>query len=1142
LLVVVLDEDLRHKSCKFSTRWRWLGLTFIIIALLGSFAFELPKFGRVGSFEGQGPVGTMRHAERSNTERHEYCPDIQAQEKSKPNLLGSFAFELPKFGRVGSFEGQGPVGNTEDHEDWPEDIQALKAGNYSYLDETQPTTLSISPNPSHSPVLEPEGQPHLSLNPNLSHSPVPEPLGQPKPKPKPNSRAKPEPGEQVLTQPCPNPSLSRNMISDQEAKLQGEPKPNPGDTKDEPIPHPGQHTNPGLNPESRPQCNPKPQDKCRLDDNEDKPKRGPGAPRATTGSPRKLAALSKRRARKRRSDLQFAETGRRDPPGRKRTQDFTSKRTDAQRQQDRNSEIAVCKTAMDTVCSAWTEKQSISQEGIQSLLTASTTRTGKRKMKPLHAMVAAAENGKKLAANITTFAKLVAPAHRAAAILIISDDIPAAYFQDLTDIDKNYIWGIRHKAVAGEVNLAIFTETNKTGQVRPPQWQDVQADICLTFFERNSSVKSGGQVHQIFTTFHELEARLYADWPRLLREYTTKDPSILKLMYRTAYRIEEGKSKGKNKKKHICKFVHACITAADAADPERHPHFDTLSEYKSRKLIADKVYLEKLSEKSEMSEDTPALELESDQSFLLKSLDSLQMVPADVVAFKIPVRHGPGVTRFIHSVPIQPPTQATFFKLLKKKKVRWNLDVNPTTCPIHDSGPMYESLLKQMREDLTANTTMQHECRTKMSHLELELQNCKVSARAEQIKASLVLERQTSRTLTDDKLVIKAKLTEYDIKVTKYHTHLKQYETARAKVKEVEKELVPGQCLVYRDFVNQHSGDSKICDLIFVVIWREEVNGPFHIQKINNFCSDKTSRGCDAWFMKDVWEFHMNPQDTHHSGLFDKFHTIFLSGDHGPHFSAIDTIINESKWSTRSKPNGEKIRIHLLFLCSYHAYNRCDGAGAITVNERRRLEKLGMPPSDAGEMAIAMDKSRHRNVQSWPFSFIDRSVNVFPWKASKKISAQDKLRDKCEIRFDFIDEAGQISTEFGVALVRDIPGSFNVWNYLVVDLLQRTEKEKMCKGCSNLFQRPVRHHGTVCTAPSNIVPLGNPEATPYLQRRTGYLLPLAHSLSHTHTNTAILCLLLTFPTGLKIQTKARRPGQIKTRRGQRQEQAKLPRK
>jgi hypothetical protein len=218
----------------------------------------------------------------------------------------------------------------------------------------------------------------------------------------------------------------------------------------------------------------------------------------------------------------------------------------------------------------------------------------------------------------------------------------------------------------------------------------------------------------------------------------------------------------------------------------------------------------------------------------------------------------------------------------------------------------------------------------------------------------------------------------------------------------------------------------------------------------------------------------------------EKFHTIFISGDHGVHFSAIDTIINESKWSNTFRPDGQKIRIHLLFLCSYHAYNRCDGAGALTVVEKKRLRKLGIAPINAKEFAIAMDRSHHQNVQSWPFPYIDRSHHVFPWTAQKKITAQEKLRDKCEIRFDFLDEKGQISSEFGVALVRDVPGPFDKWDYLVVDLLEREKGDKMCKECSNRFQRPVRHHGAVCPS-AVIIPLGNKDARLDDDRRSGYL-------------------------------------------------------
>jgi hypothetical protein len=60
-------------------------------------------------------------------------------------------------------------------------------------------------------------------------------------------------------------------------------------------------------------------------------------------------------------------------------------------------------------------------------------------------------------------------------------------------------------------------------------------------------------------------------------------------------------------------------------------------------------------------------------------------------------------------------------------------------------------------------------------------------------------------------------------KVATYKKHLEQYETSRIEVNKIMENLGPDECLVYRDFVNQHSwyDNQKVCNLILVVRWKE---------------------------------------------------------------------------------------------------------------------------------------------------------------------------------------------------------------------------------------------------------------------------------------------------------------------------------
>ena len=91
--------------------------------------------------------------------------------------------------------------------------------------------------------------------------------------------------------------------------------------------------------------------------------------------------------------------------------------------------------------------------------------------------------------------------------------------------------------------------------------------------------------------------------------------------------------------------------------------------------------------------------------------------------------------------------------------------------------------------------------------------------------------------------------------------------------------------------------------------------------KFNNFCDDETTRSADAYYVADVYEYFFNDKlpKGHYCPFFkaQNIKRIYLSGDHGVHFSSAATIYNESLFESRY---GIELRIYSL--CSYHAYNR----------------------------------------------------------------------------------------------------------------------------------------------------------------------------------------------------------------------------
>ena len=271
---------------------------------------------------------------------------------------------------------------------------------------------------------------------------------------------------------------------------------------------------------------------------------------------------------------------------------------------------------------------------------------------------------------------------------------------------------------------------------------------------------------------------------------------------------------------------------------------------------------------------------------------------------------------------ISAPDRATFWKNLHAAGVRYTHSLKPHSCDLHNNGPVWELQLQAVNRELAQNPTG-----SRLTDLQ---------------KQQRKLQRDIAR----------------------YKTHVQQYETCRAEVQRDEEMLRFGdrKCIVYRDFVNMYNEKGeKVINLILTKLTRGE-DGELIVQKINNFSTDRKTAGCDAFFVADVMDHHLKSKAQGGSGFFDDVTEIIQSGDHGPHFSCVETVYNES---TFFKRYGKKV--HNKFLCSYHAFNRCDGAGVKVKVLSEQKTRDGCGPRSAEDYTEMMNTSHFSNNFSFTF-------------------------------------------------------------------------------------------------------------------------------------------------------------------------------
>jgi hypothetical protein len=106
---------------------------------------------------------------------------------------------------------------------------------------------------------------------------------------------------------------------------------------------------------------------------------------------------------------------------------------------------------------------------------------------------------------------------------------------------------------------------------------------------------------------------------------------------------------------------------------------------------------------------------------------------------------------------------------------------------------------------------------------------------------------------------------------------------------------------------------------------------------------------------------------------------LFIGGDHGNHFAQRATMCDESTFYRRFG-----ITVHPLFLCSYHAYSRCDTAGSADSREKTERDRIGAGPTTGADMARMVNENPDPASVAFPFTHIARNKDMIKTDAQMR--------------------------------------------------------------------------------------------------------------------------------------------------------------
>lgn len=299
--------------------------------------------------------------------------------------------------------------------------------------------------------------------------------------------------------------------------------------------------------------------------------------------------------------------------------------------------------------------------------------------------------------------------------------------------------------------------------------------------------------------------------------------------------------------------------------------------------------------------------------------------------------------------------------------------------------------------------------------------------------------------------------------------HREQYKTQRLFCARLEAILGVGECIIYRDFVNfTDAKGTKIFNQIWVMLTRDGETGRIRKEKLHHLSSSHYVPGSTQYYFLDILRMHLEKNHSEEtSRVFEGIHKIYFCGDNGSHFA---NMLLHAFASMSTKKYGILMEFH--YLCSYHAYNRCDGEGSRLVSCLKWYNLQGVHfhgPVTITTMINDDIYSMFPDSHAWFIPTLNNSsLTIFPtgWTEKMGIKAQKQalihcVRKYAEASHEFLDEDdlgnGVYRTQPGVVLFRAVSGvgPFEICDYF--QYLRAPEEGTFCSLCSQENQKPMYH-------------------------------------------------------------------------------------